>query len=80
MLCELSLDFAQHLLRYLTSTQQNAAMVEETSAATHALADEVTELVRLVGQFVFNRRHKVRDSGEDIIAEAPRSLSGKRNT
>ncbi|NML72918.1 methyl-accepting chemotaxis protein [Rhizobium sp. S-51] len=46
-------------------TQQNAAMVEETSAATHALADEVTELVRLVGQFVFNRRHKVRDSGED---------------
>ena len=27
MLCELSLDFAQHLLRYLTSTQQNAAIV-----------------------------------------------------
>jgi methyl-accepting chemotaxis protein len=33
-------------------TQQNASMVEETTAATHSLADEVTELVALVGQFV----------------------------
>jgi methyl-accepting chemotaxis protein len=32
-------------------TQQNAAMVEEATAASHALADEAEELVRLVGQF-----------------------------
>lgn len=47
-------------------TQQNAGMVEETSAATHALSEEVSELVRLVGQFVFNRRHRVRDLPEDV--------------
>ena len=32
-------------------TQQNAAMVEETSAATHALASEATQLVALVRTF-----------------------------
>ncbi|MCD2180361.1 methyl-accepting chemotaxis protein [Rhizobium sp. C1] len=37
-------------------TQQNAAMVEETTAATHALAQEVDGLVNLVGQFVLNRQ------------------------
>lgn len=55
-------------------TQQNAGMVEETSAATHALSEEVSELVRLVGQFVFNRRHRVRDTPED--AEKTRMLRG----
>ncbi len=33
-------------------TQQNAAMVEEMNAATHALTEEVGEMVSLVGQFV----------------------------
>jgi len=47
-------------------TQQNAGMVEETSAATHSLSEEVSELVRLVGQFVFNRRSRVRDTPEDM--------------
>lgn len=32
-------------------TQQNAAMVEETTAASRVLADEATDLGRLVGQF-----------------------------
>ena len=32
-------------------TQQNAAMVEESTAASHALAAEAEELARLVGQF-----------------------------
>jgi len=32
-------------------TQQNAAMVEQTTAASHALASEAKELARLVGQF-----------------------------
>jgi methyl-accepting chemotaxis protein len=48
-----------------TITQQNAAMVEETTAATHSLAGEVAVLVQLVGQFVFNRRSKVRDTPEE---------------
>ena len=48
-----------------TITQQNAAMVEETTAATHSLAGEVGMLVQLVSQFVFNRRSKVRDTPEE---------------
>jgi methyl-accepting chemotaxis protein len=32
-------------------TQQNAAMVEESTAASHSLAGEAEELARLVGQF-----------------------------
>ena len=32
-------------------TQQNAAMVEQTTAASHSLASEATELGRLIGQF-----------------------------
>ncbi len=55
-------------------TQQNAAMVEEVSAATHSLAGEVQEMVRLVSQFVFNRRSRVRDRPED--KEKTRSLRG----
>ncbi|GAB0115531.1 methyl-accepting chemotaxis protein [Acidisoma sp. C75] len=33
------------------ATQQNAAMVEETTAASHGLKSEASELARLVGQF-----------------------------
>jgi methyl-accepting chemotaxis protein len=32
-------------------TQQNAAMVEQSTAASHGLAGEAHELARLVGQF-----------------------------
>ncbi|MBP9231303.1 MAG: chemotaxis protein, partial [Phenylobacterium sp.] len=32
-------------------TQQNAAMVEESTAASRVLADEAEELARLVGRF-----------------------------
>jgi methyl-accepting chemotaxis protein len=32
-------------------TQQNAAMVEQTTAATHSLAGEATDLGLLVGEF-----------------------------
>jgi methyl-accepting chemotaxis protein len=39
-------------------TQQNAAMVEETTAATHGLAGEVDGLVQLVGQFVLSPQVK----------------------
>jgi methyl-accepting chemotaxis protein len=42
-------------------TQQNAAMVEEFTAANHALASEADELARLVGQFRIEapERHRV---------------------
>jgi methyl-accepting chemotaxis protein len=32
-------------------TQQNAAMVEQSTAASHSLAGEATKLSKLVGQF-----------------------------
>ena len=34
-------------------TQQNAAMVEETTASTHVLLEEAGELARMIGQFQF---------------------------
>jgi methyl-accepting chemotaxis protein len=40
------------------TTQQNAAMVEETTAATHALHSETSELQRLLGEF------RIGDEGE----------------
>lgn len=35
------------------TTQQNAAMVDETTSASHALAEKAVDLGRLVGQFTF---------------------------
>ncbi len=45
-------------------TQQNAAMVEETTALSHTLSTASTHLSALVNSFVLNRRAKVRDGGE----------------
>lgn len=42
-------------------TQQNAAMVEETTALSHTLSAASTHLSALVGRFVLNRRTRVRD-------------------
>ncbi|MFC4443508.1 methyl-accepting chemotaxis protein [Caulobacter henricii] len=36
-------------------TQQNAAMVEQTTAATHSLKDQTSELVNLIGAFRVSR-------------------------
>lgn len=43
-------------------TQQNAAMVEETTALSHTLSSASTHLWGLVNRFVLNRRAKVRDA------------------
>ena len=40
-------------------TQQNAAMVEESTAASHALAQETEELSRLIGRFEVGETAKV---------------------
>ncbi len=45
-------------------TQQNAAMAEEATAASHSLAQETTELDRLIGNFQL---------GEDFATEASRA-------
>lgn len=42
-------------------TQQNAAMVEETTALSHTLSSASTDLSALVNRFVLNRRARVRD-------------------
>ncbi|PKA43101.1 methyl-accepting chemotaxis protein [Rhizobium sullae] len=65
------------------ATQKNAAMVEETNAASHTLAADAENLIRLVGQFKtgegMNARHAPREA---TAASHPkpspaRSLIGK---
>jgi len=55
-------------------TQQNAAMVEQSTAASHSLSGEAQELARLIGQF---------NIGESIAAPVlkratPKALPEKR--
>jgi methyl-accepting chemotaxis protein len=45
------------------STQQNAAMVEETSAAARNLVGEVAHLADQAGRFTIRRRHGDRRTG-----------------
>ncbi len=47
-------------------TQQNASMVEQTTASSHSLADEATELARLVAEF---------RTGAQQVSAAPASQS-----
>ncbi len=42
------------------TTQQNAAMVEESNAAARTLSNEATLLTRIVGQFTLERRDRAR--------------------
>jgi methyl-accepting chemotaxis protein len=42
-------------------TQQNAAMVEQSTAASHGLAGEAQELARLVAQFQLDATGPLRD-------------------
>jgi methyl-accepting chemotaxis protein len=53
-------------------TQQNAAMVEETTAASHSLARETEQLSSLVGRF---RVGEVKESAEDVPARRQRPAS-----
>jgi methyl-accepting chemotaxis protein len=50
-------------------TQQNAAMVEQSTAASHALASEAVELERLIGRFQVGAR--VHDYRPRQAREAP---------
>ncbi len=47
-------------------TQQNAAMVEETTAISHTLAEGAVQLTKLVNHFQLNRRTEIRDTRQQI--------------
>ncbi|MGE8104403.1 methyl-accepting chemotaxis protein [Allorhizobium sp. NPDC080224] len=55
-------------------TQQNAAMVEQTNAASHTLASDAENLSRLVGQFKVN----LGEAAHDQYQEAARAASPQR--
>jgi methyl-accepting chemotaxis protein len=52
-------------------TQQNAAMVEETTAASHALAKEADELARLIARFRTGDAPAARGAGPVALHEEP---------
>ena len=53
-------------------TQQNAAMVEECTAATHELAGQARDLAELSNTFKLNRRARIRPAGSRVFTEAER--------
>ncbi len=52
-------------------TQQNAAMVEQSTAATHSLKSETAELGRLVGRFRLAGADPVYESSPPVRRPAP---------
>ncbi len=56
-------------------TQQNAAMVEQSTAASHALAREAEELARLISRFQVGDAGAVRADHRPAISAAPRAHS-----
>jgi methyl-accepting chemotaxis protein len=52
-------------------TQQNAAMVEEATAASHALSQEATNLSDLMGQFRLGSEHAQAGRGRPAAAHTP---------
>jgi len=64
-------------------TQKNAAMVEETNAASHTLATDADNLIRLVGQFQIGEGMNARQTPREASAAShpksspARSLIGK---
>ncbi|GBQ44530.1 methyl-accepting chemotaxis protein [Acidocella aminolytica] len=57
-------------------TQQNAAMVEESTAASHALATEAGELARLVGQFRIGENRK---SARSVVPRQTKAVARLAN-
>lgn len=58
------------------TTQQNAAMVEESNAASRALTNQANTLKQLVDRFLLERREKRRPAGEQGMWK--RSFSGRK--
>jgi methyl-accepting chemotaxis protein len=59
-------------------TQQNAAMVQQATAASHSLAGEAAELARLVGQFQIGEIAEARAAKLAVRQEAPKARSPQR--
>jgi len=55
-------------------TQQNASMVEETTAISHALASDSEQLAGLVGRFKLNRRKTIREPGVEVTRPAEQHI------
>jgi methyl-accepting chemotaxis protein len=58
-------------------TQQNAAMVEQSTAASHALARETEELARLIGQFEIGERSSGATSNLAAVRTAKAASTSK---
>jgi methyl-accepting chemotaxis protein len=56
-------------------TQQNAAMVEESTAASHSLAQEAEKLTSLVGQF--NTGDTTRAAPRAVTPSRPRTVAAR---
>ena len=65
-------------------TQQNAAMVEESTAASHALASEALELARLIGQFKTGAGQapavSERPTPRRVATSGPRLVAGRQES
>jgi methyl-accepting chemotaxis protein len=59
-------------------TQQNAAMVEQTTAAAHALSREAEALAQSVGQFRIGHEAPVRDAGPERRRAPPAARAPTR--
>ena len=60
------------------ATQQNAALVEESSAAAASLADQSAQLVNVVADFTAGREEEV--PAEPVMDEAPRPRRSSAKT
>jgi methyl-accepting chemotaxis protein len=56
-------------------TQQNAAMVEESTAASHSLAQEAGKLASLIGQFTMS---EVPTAAVSRPASRPKAAAGRQ--
>jgi methyl-accepting chemotaxis protein len=52
------------------TTQQNAAMVEETTAASHSLAEEAQNLAQMIAQFSTEERRETGEPRKDARRKA----------
>lgn len=59
-------------------TQKNAAMVEETTASSHALAHEATELAQLISRFRIENQREAVQHERSTYASAGSFASGRR--
>ncbi|HEY1943277.1 MAG TPA: PAS domain-containing methyl-accepting chemotaxis protein [Roseiarcus sp.] len=60
-------------------TQQNASMVEESTAASHSLSQEATQLLTLIGQFQMERAKDANSLRRELQKAVPHAFGGRSN-